>query len=158
MRNLGLTDMKTGLLFLLPLLWVNPLQAQSNPTGIYLPLKCSRHLTTYIVTLSNKPICLANNPIIPVTEFETLSPLVEDGDAIYFEVTFSPAGYTTLNKLNQSFPYTEMALMVDRQVFITFNMADKQVNRTFRFQGQWKDKESFYIVHDKLSALKSRPN
>lgn len=150
--------MKPGLLLLFLALFVSPAEAQSNPTGIYLPLKCSRHLTSYIVMLSNKPICLANNPIIPVTEFETLSPLVESGDVVYFEVTFSAAGYATLNKLNNSFPYTEMALMVDREVFVTFNMADKNVNRTFRFQGQWKDRDSFYQVYDKLAALKAKPN
>jgi hypothetical protein len=145
------------LLFLVMILTVGA-GAQSGSTGIYMPLKCTRHTQTYIVTLSLKPICLANNPIVPIKDFESVSNLAEYDDVVYFDITFTPAGFSTLNKLNKSFPYTEMAFMIDQEVFITFNMANKQINRTFRIQGQWKDKEFFYRVYNKLEALMKPPN
>lgn len=125
-------------------------QAQTKDTGIYVPIKCSKHVTTYLTLLSLKPVCLANNPIVAAKEFESVSNVIEHFDEVYFDLTFSPKGYETLVKLQNSFPYAELALMVEGEVLMTFSMSDKRLNRTFRFQGQWRDRELFYRVHAQI--------
>jgi hypothetical protein len=127
-------------------------QPQQKLTGIFVPIKCSRHVDSYLIQLSQKQVCLPSNPILSEKNFESVSNLIEDANDVYFELTFTQQGYATLVRLQNSFPYTELALMVEGEVFMIFTMSDKRVNRTFRFQSQLKDRDLFLSAQTKLTG------
>lgn len=122
-------------------------------TGIYIPIKCTRHDQTYRVLLTSKDVCLTGRPIISFEEFSTISNLIELQDQIYFDITFSKKAYDVLRKLNESFPYADLALVVEDEVFIVFTAADRTLNQTFRFQSDLNSGTHFRRIHSKLANL-----
>lgn len=124
-----------------------------DETGIYLPIKCTRHDTKYRVLLTSKEVCLAGKPIISSTGFSNVSNLIQLHDQIYFDITFSQKAFGVLKKLNESFPYNDLALVIEDEVFFVFTSADRKLNQTFRFQSDLKSESHFRRIHSKLVNL-----
>jgi hypothetical protein len=127
---------------------------QVEETGIFLPIKCTRHDKIYSVLLTSKVVCITSKPIISFEEFDEISPLIEFGNHIFFDVTFSVKAFDVLRKLNESFPYTDLALVVEDEIFAVFTAADKKINQTFRFQSDFNQAPQFKRIHGKLIKMK----
>jgi hypothetical protein len=140
-------------IFLILTLLIQLDEEKLDETGIYLPIKCTRHDTKYQVLLTSKEVCLASKPIISYKEFSKISNLNEIGDQVYFDLTFSTKEYGVLSKLNESFPYIDLALVVEDEVFIVFTAADRKLNQTFRFQSNINSGLHFKKIHSKLANL-----
>ncbi len=125
-------------------------QAQVKPSGIYLPVKCTSLVTSYPLILTGKPVCVTALPIIPVTEFESVSKMASMRAVIYFDITLSNQGFNTMVRLHDNFPSLEVVLMVDGEAFMLMNLTQKQVTRVFRFQGVYQDFGKFKAVQTKL--------
>jgi hypothetical protein len=140
-------------IFLILILLIQLDEEKIDETGIYLPIKCTRHDTKYRVLLTSKEVCLAGKPIISSTGFSNISNLIQLNDQIYFDITFSQKAFGVLRKLNESFPYTDLALVIEGEVFFVFTAADRKLNQTFRFQSDLKNEPHFRRIHSKLANL-----
>ncbi len=140
--------------FFLILFFLNQIEYEKlDGTGIYLPIKCTRHDKSYQVVLTTKEVCLTSKPIISYSEFDRISPMTVFNNQIYFDITFSQKGFGVLRKLNESFPYTDLALVVEDEVFIVFTAAERKFNQTFRFQSDLNSEPHFRRIHAKLVKM-----
>jgi hypothetical protein len=103
--------------------------------------------------LSNKHVCLAANPIILPTEFNSLTDVQVIGDRIWFDLTLSANAIQKLMQLSSSLPTSTFALVVDQDVFYIFPASDIQIGRTFRFQATGTDKSTFTDMQRRLKNL-----
>lgn len=131
---------------------------QSSDTGIFLTIKCNRYNKVYTAVLTSKKVCLTNKPIIFFEDFESISPLNGSGSQVYFDVKLSPRALDILDQLNKSFPNIELALVVEKQVFIVFKVNDDLVNQIFRFTAQQNETVDFSSMHHKLLKMKNAKN
>lgn len=127
---------------------------QSSDTGIYLTIKCTRYNKVYTVLLTSKKVCLTNKPIILFEDFESISPLNGSNNEVYFDVKLSTKALGILEQLNENFPNAELALVVEKQVFIVFKVNDELVNQIFRFTAQQNETVEFISMHHRLMKMK----
>ena len=126
---------------------------QTQVTGIFLPVKCGRHVPTQVLALNAKTVCLAKNPIVAEMGFESVTELLFFNDRVYFDVTLTQAAFGVLSKLQQSFPYTDLVMVVDGEPFMIFSMTDRRINRIIRFQGHTQDTPVFNRIHRQLKRV-----
>lgn len=141
--------MRLGLTIIL-LMSALAIQPQVKPSGLYLPVKCSSLVTSYPLILTGKPVCVTTMPIIPITEFESVSKMESKQSVIFFDITLSGKGFDTLVQLRNNFPALEVVLMVDGEAFMLMNLGQRQITRVFRFQGVYADFSKFKTVQQKL--------
>jgi hypothetical protein len=127
--------------------------AQGQVTGIFLPVKCGRHIPTQVLALNAKSVCLAENPIVADAGFESVTDLAFYNDRVYFDVNLTQAAYAVLTKLQQSFPYTDLVMVVQGEPFMVFNMTDRRLNRIIRFQGHTQDTPVFSRINRALQRV-----
>lgn len=127
-------------------------QTPLSDTGIYLTIKCSKNIPRQSVLLTGRSVCLAPSPIILPADFESVGEVVNTNKMIYFELTFRPKATERLAKLTANLPGSNLALVVDDEVFFVFKSDDLKVLRTFRFQGDPENIASFTRVNASLRA------
>jgi len=134
-------------------------EGQPNDSGIFLTVLCSKYENynnAYTVLTTSKKVCLANKPIITLDDFESISSLNDSNtNQIYFDVKLSSDASEILDKLNKNFPNSELALVIENQVFIVFKLNGEQLNRTFRFKGKQSEISDFITMNKKLLKLKN---
>ena len=120
---------------------------------MYLTVQCAKKSERHTVAISNKPICLAPQPMILTNEFTSVSALQELGDKLWFDITISQKALQTLVQISSNLPNSTFAFVVEREVFSTFGAGDLMVGRTFRFQGTTKERSLFHGTQKKLKAI-----
>lgn len=122
-------------------------------SGIYLTVQCAKKSERFTVAISSKQVCIAQNPIIPINEFTSVSDVMEVGDKLYFDLTLSNKAIQTMAQLQKNLPEAIFAFKIQDDVFSTFPATDLAVNRTFRFQGNTKHRSMFADAQKKLKTL-----
>lgn len=126
--------------------------AQSD-SGIFLTIKCAKGIPRVTSKLNAKQVCLATQPIINPTEFESVSQVKQEGQKIYFDLRLSEKAVIRLNQLVINLPDATFALVVDKDVFSIFPADQLSVNRTFRFEGKLEFQSDFFYTQERLHEL-----
>ena len=140
-----------NVLFVL-LLVVEPPQGNVG-TGIFLTIECRKDIPRKHEMLTTRPVCITQSPIIYPKDFSAVGPVRDAGANVYFELTFTPKGHQTLIKLTASLPRSELALVVNDDVFFVFKAAELKVASTFRFQTSAKYRAQVEAVQRQLVEI-----
>jgi hypothetical protein len=105
------------------------------------------------VKISNKPICLAPNPIILVSEFTSITEIRTVANKVSFDLTLSTKAVQTMMQLSSNLPNSTFALVIDKEVYYDFPASDLTVNRTFRFMANDKESGVLLAMQRKLKTI-----
>lgn len=142
------------MLGLVALMAYSPAGAQATgDTGIYLTIKCSKNIPRQAVMLTGRSVCLPSSPIILPADLESVGDVTTAGNVVYFELTFRPKARDRLAALTANLPGTNLALVVNGEVFFVFKAEDLKVLRTFRFQSSIDNLSAFNRVNASLKEL-----
>ena len=123
-------------------------------TGIFLTIDCRRDIPRKHEMLTTKTVCLTQSPIIQPKDFSAIGPIREVGANMYFDLSFTPKGHQTLIKLTANLPDSQLALVVNDEVFFVFKSSELKVAPTFRFQAAVKYRSTMESVHKHLIKIK----
>jgi hypothetical protein len=129
--------------------------AEGKISGIFMTIDCRKDIPRKHEMLTSKTVCLTQNPIIQPKDFGTIGPMQESGANIYFDLTFTPKGHQTLIKLTSNLPDSQLALVVNDEVFFVFKSSELKVAPTFRFQSTAKYRSQFESIHRQLLEVKA---
>lgn len=124
-------------------------------TGIFLTIECRKDIPRKHEMLSAKTVCITQNPIISPKDFAHVGPVREIASIIFFDLTFTPKGHQTLIKLTANLPESQLALVVNDEVFFVFRASELKVAPTFRFQTAIKFRGQVESVHKQLVEIKN---
>jgi hypothetical protein len=128
--------------------------AEGKVTGIFMTIDCRKDIPRKHEMLTSKTVCLTQSPIIQPKDFGRIGPMQESGTNIYFDLTFTPKGHQTLIKLTSNLPDSQLALVVNDEVFFVFKSSELKVAPTFRFQSALKYRNQFEAIHRQLLEVK----
>lgn len=153
LRNVSRMKVTHFLFLTLFLFGIDQVGFAQNDSGIFLTIKCTRGIPRVTSKLNGKQVCLASNPIINPTEFESVSQVKQEGQTIYFDLRLSEKAVIRLNQLVINLPDATFALVVDKSVFSIFPADQLSVNRTFRFEGKLEHQNDFFNTQERLDEL-----
>jgi len=131
---------------------------QQKETGIYFTVKCNRHVPSQTVLLTSKSVCLTGNPIIISADFESVSEVRTVNDEVHFDLKLTSKGYNRLLKIQTSFPNSELAFVVEGDVFIIYDTSKSKVQTILRIQRPSNNIELFILLQSKLEKLLTETN
>lgn len=144
--------MKYTLIFALVALIATPAISQQD-SGIFLTIPCGKKSPKETVMITQKTVCIASNPMIATTEFQSVKEVRQLEEKIFFDLTLSRKAVETLDRISKNLPSATFALVVDKTVFFVFAANALSGNSTLRFEGQMKDQQAFFTTQEKLKAL-----
>jgi hypothetical protein len=127
--------------------------ADTGSTGIFLTIDCRKDIPRKHEMLSTKTVCLTQNPIIQPKDFAAIGTVREAGANMYFDLSFTAKGHQTLVKLTANLPDSQLALVVNDEVFFVFKASELKVAPTFRFQTTVKYRNQVESVHRQLTEI-----
>ena len=148
-----------ALIFLF-VLFSAPSFAQNVATGFYLEIPgAKRSCVNKIPTINGKQsFCVADNPVITATEFESVSEVRYEAAAKtkYIELVLTPKATKVISGLMATLPESKMLLIVDNKVVGIFNpKAIEQITgRIIRIDSAMDAPEIDWI-YDKLKTVRN---
>jgi len=131
---------------------------QQKETGLYFTVKCNKHVSAKLVILTSKSVCLTNNPIILSNDFESVSKVMNVSDQVYFDLKLTSPAYNRLLKIQTSFPNSELALVIEGNVFTIYKMTNTQAKSILRIQGPRNNIDLFILMQSRLQKLLTSSN
>jgi len=123
---------------LLVLLRTSSTYAQSPKTGFYVVIteKTGCVNTVYGLT-GNTAYCVPKDPLIPASEFDSVSEVEYDSEKNLDVVNLrlKPDGFRTLKSLAINLPYATLALVIDGRVAGTYESLGKVVTSNIPISG-----------------------
>jgi hypothetical protein len=144
--------MKYTLIVVLAAFLATPAFSQKD-SGIFLTIPCGKKSPKHTVMLTMKTVCLASNPMILSSEFQSVGEVRQQGERIFFDLTLSRKAVVTMDQLAKNLPNANFAIVVDKDVFFTFAAQELSGNSTLRFEGPIKDQIAFFAVQEKIKSL-----
>ncbi len=137
------------LLFLLAAYCVH---AQTSPSGFYVVIQDKTGCLNLVEGLTGINIyCLPKAPVIPETEFESVTKVMYDkvNKVKYVDLTLTADGFKILKTLTSGLPDASLALVLQDRVVGIFDRVGKMLNRTIPISGA-ADAPQIDWIHDKL--------
>lgn len=147
--------MKYTLIIALVVVLATPALSQ-NDSGIFLTIECGKKVPRETVTLTLKQVCLATNPIINTSDFESVTEVHQENQKVSFDLGLSRKAADRLRGLVRHLPSAEFALVVEKEVFVVFPANNLNVKSAFRFEGGSKDLPTFLRIQEKLKSLTAK--
>lgn len=121
--------------------------------GFYFVLQTKKNCPQKVSSISGRQqYCIASEPIIRASEFESVSDLKKDErQHTYLELTLSEVGVANLRTLSARLPDSQLVLVVDDKVVGEFENLGRIVNRTIPISDKNNSGQMTWI-RDRLKA------
>ena len=79
-------------------------------------------------------------------------------DQVYFDLKLTSQAYNRLLKIQTSFPNSELALVIEGNVFTIYKMTNTQAKSILRIQGPRNNIDLFILMQSRLQKLLTSSN
>ncbi|MBL7854776.1 MAG: hypothetical protein JNL17_10265 [Cyclobacteriaceae bacterium] len=138
---------------LIAVLLISGVCSAQNQAGFFFVLNSKKNCPQKVSSISGRQqYCIASEPIIRASEFESVSDLKKDErQHTYLELTLSEVGVANLRTLSARLPDSQLVLVVDDKVVGEFENLGRIVNRTIPISDKNNSGQMTWI-RDRLKA------